>query len=181
MSFQDQTPHDQKPSSSDLSNVEVNHSEHEIAPTAANVPPKPRVPMALQWAIAAMILTAAAIGLGYTVSWANTGAEGETGRFPDTVVRVTPPEGASVPRQTSVSIQVAEAHDAFFVIDGVALRGPEDGVHKDLGTGVITFQPGPDTPFEELPQQNLCVYATVWDLREGLNSAATFPWCFTVY
>lgn len=150
-------------------------------PVVTTTPYTPRIPMALQWALAAMVLTAAAIGLGYTVSWANTGAEGDTGGLPDSVIRVTPPPGASVPRQSSISIQVEEAHDAFFVVDGVALRDPEDGIHKDLGTGVITFQPGPGAAFEELPQQNLCVYATVWDQREGLNTAATFPWCFTVY
>ena len=91
-----------------------------------------------------------------------------------------------------LSANPVEAHTTLLVLvwrqikalamDGhqtvVEVRTAEDGLIKDLGTGLILFQPGPDRPVEELNTNQNCVVAFVFDQLEGPSAAQPVTWCF---
>ena len=107
-----------------------------------------------------------------------TGFEDTSGVLPDSVDRLIPPSGAEVLRQSQVGIDVADGYDAYLQINGVEVRNAEDGLIKDLGTGLVLFQPGPDRPIEELNTNQNCVVAFVYDQVDGPSTAQPVSWCF---
>lgn len=124
------------------------------------------------------LIAGSLVGLFFTGKAAVTGGNEASDALPEVVDRVIPPSGAEVPRQSQVGIDVADGHDAYLQINGVEVRTAEDGLIKDLGTGLVQFQPGPDKPVEELnPGQN-CMVAFVYDETEGPETAQPVSWCF---
>ena len=117
-------------------------------------------------------------GLFFTGRWAVTGFDDASGALPDSVDRLIPASGAEVLRQSQVGIDVADGYDAYLLVNGVEIRSSKDGLIKDLGTGLIQFQPGPDRPVEELNTNQNCVTAFVFDQREGPETAQPVTWCF---
>jgi len=67
------------------------------------------------------------------------------------------------------------------VINGIEVRSTDDGLIKDLGTGLIQFQPGPGTPVDSLEPGRNCVVANVWDRIVGEESTSAVSWCFDAY
>ena len=130
--------------------------------------------------VATLIVLAALAGIGLTGVLAVTGSD-SAADLPDSVDLVMPVSGADVPRQSLVGIDVAEGHDTYLVINGVEVRSAEDGLIKDLGTGLIQFQPGPGRPVESLESGRNCVLANVWDRIEGEQSTQAVSWCFDAY
>lgn len=126
----------------------------------------------------ALVLVGALVGLFLTARAAVTGDDTTAGKLPEYVDRLIPAPGADVLRQAPVGIDVAEGHDAYLVINGTRVRTADDGVIRELGTGLIQFQPGPDTPIEELSSGSNCVQAFVWDRTEGEQTASPVYWCF---
>ncbi|MEI2700010.1 MAG: hypothetical protein V9E94_17345 [Microthrixaceae bacterium] len=128
--------------------------------------------------IIAVLILGALVGIFLTGRLAITGGNEASGALPESVDRLIPASGSEVLRQSQVGIDVADGFDAYLQINGVEVRTAEDGLIKDLGTGLILFQPGPDRPVEELnPNQN-CVTAFVFDQLEGPTTAQPVTWCF---
>lgn len=125
-----------------------------------------------------LIIVGALVGLFFTGRWAVTGFDDASESLPDSVDRLIPSSGAEVLRQSPVGIDVADGFDAYLVINGVEIRSADDGLIKDLGTGLIQFQPGEDRPIEELNANQNCMTAFVFDQLEGPESAQPVSWCF---
>jgi hypothetical protein len=128
--------------------------------------------------IITVLVVGALVGIFFTGRMAITGSNEASGSLPDAVDRLIPESGSEVLRQSQVGIDVADGYDAYLQVNGVEIRTSEDGLIKDLGTGQILFQPGPDRPVEELnPNQN-CIVAFVYDQLEGPTTAQPVSWCF---
>lgn len=125
-----------------------------------------------------LVVLGALAGIFVTGRLAVTGFEDTSGVLPDSVDRLIPPSGAEVLRQSQVGIDVADGYDAYLQINGVEVRNAEDGLIKDLGTGLVLFQPGPDRPIEELNTNQNCVVAFVYDQVDGPSTAQPVSWCF---
>ena len=128
--------------------------------------------------IITLVIVGALVGLFYTGRWAVTGPDSTSGSLPDSVERLIPASGSEVLRQSQVGLDVADGYDAYLVVNGVEIRTAEDGLIKDLGTGLILFQPGPETPVEALDQGTNSVVAYVFDQTEGPTVAQPVSWRF---
>lgn len=128
-----------------------------------------------------VLIVGSLVGIGVTGMLAVTGSDSTSGNLPDSVDRLIPVSGGEVPRQSPVGLDVAEGYDAYLVINGTEIRTSDDGLVKDLGTGLIQFQPGPGLPIEALENDQNCVVAYVWDRIEGPTTAKPVSWCFSAY
>lgn len=128
--------------------------------------------------ILTVLIVGSVVGIFFTGRMAVTGFEDTSGNLPESVDRLIPPSGAEVLRQSQVGIQVAEGFDAYLQVNGVEIRTAEEGLIKDLGTGLVVFQPGPDTPVETLNTNQNCIVAFVYDQLEGPQAAQPVSWCF---
>lgn len=128
--------------------------------------------------IITLVIVGALVGLFYTGRAAVTGPDSTSGSLPDSVERLIPASGSEVLRQSQVGLDVADGYDAYLVVNGVEIRTAEDGLIKDLGTGLILFQPGPETPVESLNQGTNSVIAYVFDQTEGPTVAQPVSWRF---
>jgi hypothetical protein len=131
--------------------------------------------------IITVLILGALVGIGLTGRAAVTGSDSSSGDLPDSVERLVPAPDGEVPRQSAVGLDLAEGFDAYLAINGVTVRTVEDGLIKDLGTGLIRFQPAPGLPIEELDTDRNCVVAFVWDRLEDESTAAPVSWCFGAY
>jgi len=125
-----------------------------------------------------VLIIGAFAGIFFTGRMAITGDDQTSDALPDSVDRLIPASGSEVLRQSQVGIDVADGFDAYLQINGVEIRSAEDGLIKDLGTGLILFQPGPDRPVETLNTNQNCVVAFVFDPIEGPSAAQAVSWCF---
>ena len=127
----------------------------------------------------AAVLIGALVLLVVAFRLAVTGQDNTSESLPDFVDRLIPTSGAEVLRQSSVGIDVANGYDGYLVINGVTIATAQDGLVKELGTGLIQFTPGPGRPIESLDADRNCVVAMVWKASEGQGSAKPVSWCFT--
>ncbi|HLU42329.1 MAG TPA: hypothetical protein VKZ55_08035 [Microthrixaceae bacterium] len=142
--------------------------------------PRRRMGAVTRRVVTTLLVLGSLAGLVVTVSLAQTGSDA-AGNLPDSVEQVMPVAGAEVPRQSLIGIDVATGHDAYLVINGIEVRSTDDGLIKDLGTGLIQFQPGPGTPVDSLEPGRNCVVANVWDRIVGEESTSAVSWCFDAY
>lgn len=140
--------------------------------------PRVRVSAATRRALLTVIILGALAGLFFVGQLAQTGTESTSTALPESVERIAPPSGSEVLRQASVEIIVAPGHDAVLQINGTRIEDAEDGLIKDLGSGLIRYQPAPGLPVESLESGSNTVVAEVWDQTEGRNSAQTVVWSF---
>ncbi len=146
--------------------------------TTTAAPQRRRLGDVVRRLLLAVVILGCLVGLFYTGRAAVTGNDESSNALPDTVDRLIPASGSEVLRQTQVGIDVGEGQDAYLLVNGVEIRDAQDGLIKDLGTGLILFQPGPGRPVEELnPNQN-CVVAFVYDQLDGPSAAQPVSWCF---
>lgn len=149
-----------------------------MSDTTTVAPNRRRLGDVLRRLLLAAIILGCLVGIFYTGRAAVTGNDESSSALPDTVDRLIPASGSEVLRQTQVGIDVAEGQDAYLLVNGVEIRDAEDGLIKDLGTGLILFQPGEGRPVEALnPNQN-CVVAFVYDELDGPSAAQPVSWCF---
>lgn len=128
--------------------------------------------------IATVIIAACMVGLYFTVGAAVTGEDNASEALPESVERLLPDSGDEVPRQTQIGVDLAVGYDAWLIINGTEIRDEEAGLVKDMGTGIITYQPGAGA-VEELPAERSCVIAMVWKQADGPKFAEPVSWCFT--
>lgn len=118
------------------------------------------------------------VGLFFTGRAAQTGLGSTSAALPANVDRLIPASGAEVPRQSQVGIDVADGYDAYLIINGTEVRGEADGLIRDLGTGLVLFQPGDGKVLEGLNGGRNCIVAMVWKQLDGPTTAAPVSWCF---
>jgi hypothetical protein len=145
--------------------VAPSHTRRELSPPTRN-------------AIAAVLILAALAGLVLTVQAAVTGDDDTSRALPDSVERLLPESGSEVLTQSTVGVDLAVGYDAYLIINGTEIRDEEGGLFKDMGTGLVTYQPGAGE-IEELEAEKNCVIAMVWDQTEGPKFADPVSWCFT--
>ncbi len=137
------------------------------------------MPRGLQTALLILVVLIAMAGLVFTVSLATTGNDNTSAALPDSVDRLIPGSGDEVLAQSPLGVDLANGYDAFLIVNGVEIKTQEDGLSKNLGLGLVQFQPGPGKPIESLnPEQN-CVVAMVWQQSEGEEAAEPVSWCFS--
>jgi len=124
------------------------------------------------------LVLGALAGIFLTAQAARTGTDQASGQLPEAVERLIPNPGDEVLSQARVGIQVKPGHDATLVINGTEVREGSPGLSKDLGLGLIQFQPGADTELGGLLPQRNCVVAMVWRQAEGPDAAEPVSWCF---
>lgn len=146
-------------------------------PTAGR-PPRRRVSDATRRALLTVIILGALAGLFFAGRAAQTGTDATSTALPDSVERIEPASGSEVLRQAAVGLDVAAGHDAVLQINGTRIETAEDGLIKDLGSGLIRYQPAPGLPVESLESGTNTVVAEVWDQTEGRGSAQTVVWSF---
>lgn len=129
-------------------------------------------------AIAAVLVAVAIVGLYFTVRLAVTGDANTSAALPDSVDRLIPASGAEVLTQAEVGIDLAVGYDAYLILNGTDIRSESDGLFKDLGLGLIKFQPGEGKPVESLIPEKNCVIAMVWPQAEDEDAAEPVSWCF---
>ncbi len=150
----------------------------DAAPVPQRRAPRFRVSDATRRALLTVLILSALAGLFFVGRFAQTGTESTATALPESVERVAPPSGSEVLRQASVEIIVAPGHDAVLQINGVRIETAEDGLIKDLGSGLIRYQPAPGLPIESLESGSNTVVAEVWDQTQGRGSAQTVVWSF---
>lgn len=133
---------------------------------------------AIRRAVWIVLILGALVGIFFTGKAATTGLNSTSDALPEQVDRLLPASGSEVLRQSQVGIDVADGYDAYLIINGIEIRGPEDGLIRELGTGQILYQPGPGKPIEVLNEGRNCVVAMVWKQIENSKNAAPVSWCF---
>ena len=147
--------------------------------TDLEAPPERReFPPALRNTIAAVVVVGALVGLFFTGRAAVTGNANTSKALPDSVNRLVPDSGAEVLRQSKVGVDVANGYDAYLIINGKEIKTEKQGLTKDLGVGLVQFQPGPDTEIPSLQAEKNCVIAMVYKQVDGPKEAKPVFWCF---
>lgn len=147
----------------------------------ADAPPSLVRTVLLRRLVLTVLIVGSLAGIGLAGTMAVTGSDTAEDGLPAFVDRVFPLPGAEVPRQSLVGIDVAEGFDAYLVVNGNELRTTDDGLIRDLGTGVVQFQPAPGMVIEAFEPGENCVLAFVWNQLEQETSAVAVPWCFEAY
>lgn len=129
-------------------------------------------------AIITVLVLGALAGIFFTGRAAVTGTGGSSD-LPDSVERLIPGAGQQVLRQSQVGIDLADGYDAYLQINGVEVRDASQGLVKDLGTGLVQFQPAEGRPVQELNSGQNCMIAFVWRPPDPPSTAMPVSWCFT--
>lgn len=129
-------------------------------------------------AVMLLLVLGALAGLVLTARAAVTGSDPTSDALPDAVERLIPAPDSEVLAQSRVGIDLADGHDAYLVLNGTEIRSAEDGLIRDLGTGLVEFQPRPGAVVEALNPERNCITAVVWKQSEGQRAAKPVSWCF---
>jgi hypothetical protein len=125
-----------------------------------------------------VLFLGALTGLVLTARAAVTGSDPTSDALPDSVLQLFPAPDSEVLAQSRVGIKVEPGYDGYLVINGVEVRTTEEGLRKDLGSGTIDFQPGPNSVLPSLNPERNCVTAVIWKQSEGPTVSRPIPWCF---
>lgn len=128
--------------------------------------------------IIVVLVVGALTGLVLTTRAAVTGSDPTSDALPDSVLALVPAPDSEVLAQSQVGIRVEPGYDGYLVVNGVEVRTSVDGLRKDLGSGRIDFQPGPNTAVPSLNPERNCVTAVIWKQSEGPRASRPIPWCF---
>lgn len=128
--------------------------------------------------IIVVLVAGALTGLVLTARAAVTGSDPTSDALPDSVLQLIPAPDSEVLTQSQVGIKVQPGYDGYLVINGTEVRTSEEGLRKDLGSGMIDFQPGPSTVVPSLNPERNCVTAVIWKQSEGPKASRPVPWCF---
>ncbi|MFM7063993.1 MAG: hypothetical protein ACKO04_10955 [Actinomycetes bacterium] len=145
-----------------------------------DAPPASRRPLP-DWArrtIMLVLVGGALTGLFLTARAAVTGSDPTSDALPEAVLQLIPAPDSEVLAQSQVGIRFQPGYDGYLVVNGTEVRTSTDGLRKDLGSGIIDFQPGPNTVVPSLNPERNCVTAVIWKQVEGPTASRPVPWCF---
>lgn len=143
----------------------------------------------------AVVAVAAVVAISWVYLRTSDSSDGNSTTNGETALGVEnfqPSEGAQVPEQSRVGLDLTPGWDGSLTIDDVPI--PESELTRDRqsdtdggGQGAqpviedrLEFAPGPDKVIEELPSGQVCVTASLHQ-RADPTQQRTFDWCFTVY
>ena len=125
-----------------------------------------------------VLVLGALTGLVLTTRAAVTGSDPTRDALTDSVLELFPAPDSEVLAQSRVGIKVQPGYDGYLVVNGAEVRTSEEGLRKDLGSGTIDFQPGPNAVLQSLNPERNCVTAVIWKQSEGPKASRPIPWCF---
>lgn len=97
---------------------------------------------------------------------------------PDQVEAVSPEPGETALRQTRIEVDLAAGYALELYVDG--LRIPDEELFVVEGTGVYSWQPGPDQIIDALsPGQHQVLIR--WRTLTGLPDDGEYSWTFRAY
>ena len=97
---------------------------------------------------------------------------------PDQVEAVSPEPGQTALRQTRIEVDLAAGYALDLYVDG--LRIPDEELFVVEGTGVYSWQPGPDQIIDALtPGQHEILIR--WRTLTGLPDDGEYSWTFRAY
>lgn len=97
---------------------------------------------------------------------------------PEQVEAVSPEPGETALRQTRIEVDLAAGYALELFVDG--LRIPDEELFIVEGTGVYSWQPGPERIIAELsPGQHQVLIR--WRTLTGLPDEGEYSWAFRVY
>lgn len=97
---------------------------------------------------------------------------------PSQIEAVSPEPGETVVRQTPIEIDVPTGYAVDLYVDGLLI--PTHEVFVVEGTGVHSWQPGPDRAVVELAP-GLHEVLVRWRTRSGLPDSGEYSWTFRTY
>jgi hypothetical protein len=99
---------------------------------------------------------------------------------PPALVAVSPGEGDTDIRQTTVFAELANGFDGELVIDGRVI--PKDQEER-LSTGNVRigFTPGKDKEFSAFPAGHNNAEIRFWPVDEGPHSSTSYSWSFNLH
>jgi len=97
---------------------------------------------------------------------------------PDQIEAISPEPGETVIRQTRIEVDVPAGYGIELYLDGLLI--PEDELFFVEGTGVYSWQPGPDRILTELAPGEHRVLVR-WRTLSGLPDVGEYSWTFRAY
>jgi hypothetical protein len=94
------------------------------------------------------------------------------------IERLIPTPGSKVLQQETIGIDLAPGYEGSLTLNGTPLPDSEVTFVPQLNQ--ITFKPGPNRIFEQLPPGDNCLIATYWESAFGPSVSTSRSWCFTV-
>lgn len=94
------------------------------------------------------------------------------------IQRLIPTPGSKILQQDIVGIDLAPGYEGSLTLNGTPL--PDDQVTIVPPLNQITFKPGPNKIFEQLPEGENCLVATYWLTATGPSVTTSRSWCFSV-
>jgi hypothetical protein len=99
---------------------------------------------------------------------------------PPAIVAISPGEGDTDIRQTTVFAEIDSAFDGELSINGHVI--PKDQETRiQTGNTRIGFTPGKDKDFSSFPAGRNCAAIRYWPISEGEASSSTYSWCFNLH
>lgn len=99
---------------------------------------------------------------------------------PPAVVAVSPGEGDTEIRQTTIFAELASGFDGELRINSRVI--PKDQEERlSTGNTRIGFTPGKDKEIPAFPPGHNCAEIRFWPVDEGPQSASNYSWCFTLH
>lgn len=98
---------------------------------------------------------------------------------PDVVEHLVPFNGAQVPRQAELGVDLAPGYEGTLVVNGIEI--PADQQRLVPEQNQVFFSPGEGKVIDKLPAGGTCVVAIAWKSAVGRGPAdEAFRWCFEV-
>jgi hypothetical protein len=99
---------------------------------------------------------------------------------PVAVVAVSPVEGATEPRQTTLFAELDPTFSGELSFQGRAIPMDQLDIIQ-TGNVRLSFTPGPGKEFSAFPPGRNCAEVTFFPKAEGQASTSTYSWCFTLH
>jgi hypothetical protein len=97
------------------------------------------------------------------------------------IVTVSPKEGDTDLRQTTVSADLVASYSGSLRFDGTAI--PDDQVDRiNTGNNRVSFTPGPSKEFTRFAPGRHCATITFWPTGQPPESTSrSYAWCFNLH
>ena len=99
---------------------------------------------------------------------------------PPAVVAVSPIEGGTEVRQTTLFAELGPQFDGELSFNGRPI--PKDQLDVlQTGNVRLSFSPGPEKEFKSFPAGRACAAVTYYPRSEGPTASSSYSWCFTLH
>lgn len=97
------------------------------------------------------------------------------------IIAVSPDEGETEPRQTTVFAELTADYEGVLSINAHEI--PLDQIDRvSTGNNRVAFTPGPDKEFRALPAGRNCARVDFWPTGQTREAASrSYVWCFNLH